>query len=298
MAAAPTPGVRCSSEIAIPSRRNRASRPARTNDDLPLPDGPATTTNGLARTMSSMCALSRSRPRKNSASSTPNASRPRNGSGNRADQSTPSAAMGSRNAVPWSAAVTTSPATPPAASSHTGAPLKPRSTGARPASASSCIHPVPWTARNSPPTQRPSSCPAGNPHTRNRCPHTSSSLVTGGGTAPIGGSPSSRSTATSPVPSAATGRQETTSASTVGTMVPSRSKGNSTVTAPSGGCSARSSTPSSVAMTCAQVTTRSDANSNPAPTDAPFPPRNRTSAGPSGSDARIATTRRATLRRS
>ena len=55
------------------------SRPARTTDDLPLPDGPTTPSSGAPTSRATSSATSRSRPKKYGASATSNEARPLNG---------------------------------------------------------------------------------------------------------------------------------------------------------------------------------------------------------------------------
>ncbi len=62
-----------------PSRRSAAATPARTSDDFPLPDGPTTTSTPFADSRRRHSPTSTSRPKKPSASSTSNGTRPRYG---------------------------------------------------------------------------------------------------------------------------------------------------------------------------------------------------------------------------
>src|SRR5262249_37653569 len=55
------------------------SRPARSNDDLPLPDGPVSSNNDDPSRRASSSSTRRSRPKKSSASSGSNGARPLNG---------------------------------------------------------------------------------------------------------------------------------------------------------------------------------------------------------------------------
>ena len=67
------------------SRAKRGSKPARRNDDLPVPDGPNTTNNDfvsadlMPRSSSSPCTIGASRPKNTAASTCSNGSQPRYG---------------------------------------------------------------------------------------------------------------------------------------------------------------------------------------------------------------------------
>ena len=67
------------------SRANRGSKPARRNDDLPVPDGPNTTNSDfvsaglMPRSSSSPCTIGASRPKNTAASTCSNGSHPRYG---------------------------------------------------------------------------------------------------------------------------------------------------------------------------------------------------------------------------
>ena len=57
--------------------RRRGIRPARTTDDLPLPDAPTTATREVRSTASTSFSVNASRPKKKAASSSRNGRRPR-----------------------------------------------------------------------------------------------------------------------------------------------------------------------------------------------------------------------------
>ena len=67
-AAASCPGTNTATDW--PARASAGTKPARAIEDLPQPDGPVTTSNGLARSRSTHSATSSARPKKASASST------------------------------------------------------------------------------------------------------------------------------------------------------------------------------------------------------------------------------------
>ena len=60
-------------------RPSAGSRPARSSDDLPLPDGPTIASSGASASRATSSSTSRSRPKKNSASSASNGASPLNG---------------------------------------------------------------------------------------------------------------------------------------------------------------------------------------------------------------------------
>ena len=62
------PGVTTSTRR--PSRASAAATPARTSDDLPLPDGPTTASTPTSASRRRQAATSRSRPKNPSASAT------------------------------------------------------------------------------------------------------------------------------------------------------------------------------------------------------------------------------------
>ena len=62
-----------------PERLSAGITPARISDDLPMPEGPTTATSGRLRSSATMRSMSRSRPKKRSASASWNATRPAKG---------------------------------------------------------------------------------------------------------------------------------------------------------------------------------------------------------------------------
>ena len=68
-----SPGVRVITRAPMPAgrapRQIAATRPARTNDDLPLPEAPTTATKRASASRARTSATSASRPKKNAASS-------------------------------------------------------------------------------------------------------------------------------------------------------------------------------------------------------------------------------------
>ena len=61
------------------ARPSAGSTPARSSEDLPIPDGPRMPTSGHSASRATSSEISRSRPQKNSASELSNAARPLNG---------------------------------------------------------------------------------------------------------------------------------------------------------------------------------------------------------------------------
>ena len=123
------------------------SRPARTTDDLPLPDGPTTPSSGAPTSRATSSATSRSRPKKYGASSASNDARPLKGHTTGASPSCGSA--GSRVAWSWttppasSASIERRSARPAAAREATSCTRRPASRRAHRLAAS-------WTRRGMP----------------------------------------------------------------------------------------------------------------------------------------------------
>ncbi len=235
----------------VPRSLTAVSRPARSSEDFPLPEGPTRTVTGRDSSAPTRAVISSSRPWKYRASSVSNRLRPRNGQRSRSGSVSRSAvtryAVSAMTPLPR---VTSMPTTTSSRGSHTAAPLNPgpMRTPSPSARRSTWRRSARWRPRSLPVAFTPRKAPTGKPNARMSRSHSSPS---------------------SPARGSGSGRQDVTRARTRGPgRAPARS-GKSTSTGSSGRF------PSAVATTWAQVQSRSSATRNPAPAGFPSGPNTR-----------------------